>query len=261
MLENEFGDIVASNDSAPVESVEVEVKEPEAPEAKVEITEEKTEGEEVRKKRPTGFQRKITKLEQENADLQAKLAEYSKPLDTEPNIDDFPDFAAYNKAIVRFEAKQLLKEEQERVVQAQEQQKIVEKQNAAKASWEEKIDALDVDDYDEVINKYKDVQIRKEIIQAMTESDLGPELTYYLAKNPDELSAINKSPDEIGAMAIYKKIAEIEQRLSTKPAVKGTKSPAPITPVKGSSPTSVDDNDLDTDAFIAKYHPTLLKKR
>lgn len=253
MLENEFGDIVASNDST---SVEVEVKEPEAPEtieAEPEKAEEEnnTEGEEVRKKRPSGFQRKITKLEQENATLTSRLAALEKPamLDKEPNLDDYPDLIQFNRDVIRYENHQ---------AELKRQAALTEQ------AWQAKIESLDDDKwgaFQKLQEDYRDVNIRTQIINSAKKSDIGPDILLHLDKNPDLFDKLNDK--NTSDLSIKRSIAAIEEQLKggQKPAVKGTKSPAPITPVKGSSPTSVDDNDLDTDAFIAKYHPTLLKKR
>lgn len=265
MLENQPGEIeVALENPQEVTEVVEQTPEPEVTEP-VETQENNTEGEKVKKPRNSGFHKKISRLEQQNAELAARLAELSKPatVSTEkPNIDNFDSFDAYNEALLDWKVDQKEREREERVKQEQEKQKQVAKQNEAKSSWEQKIDALDesYDDYEEVVGKYNNVNVRHEIIQATAESDLGPQIRYHLAKNPDILESLNN--DTASSLVIYKKIAELETKLSAKPTVKVSKSSEPITPVRGTAKTVVKlDGSTDADTWIAARHPHLYGKK
>ncbi len=259
---DESGDIVAVDN--PIEEVvEQEVLHTEEKqEPEIQEKQEETDGE-VKKKRPSGFHRKISKLEQQLAEANARLAEISKPatLDKEPQLDEFESYDAYNRALVRYEANNIIKERDERAKQEQEQQKLIDKQHQQETSWEEKEESLGdlYDEYHELLEQNKTKNFRKELIQAARESDMGPQVIHYLLKNQNELATVNN--EDVSTYAIYKKIAQIESQLSSKPAVKGSKSPAPITPVKRSSPTSVDLSNLDTDAYISQQHSHLFRKR
>lgn len=264
MIENESGDIVAVDNSNEV--AQVEGQNPETgTAAPVETQEENNTDGEVKRKRPSGFHRKINKLEQQLAEKDARLADLEqklKPQDelVEPNIDNFYSHDEYNRAVIRYETNNILKIQREKAQEEKELQEKIEKENQVKSHWEQKVDALgeSYDDYEDVIGKYKNVNVRREIIQATAESDLGPQIRYYLAKNPEILNTINN--ENSSSLAIYKKIAEIEATLSKPSVNKVSKSSEPISPVKGTAKTAVKLDNLDTDSYIAQRYPHLYKK-
>lgn len=259
MIENESGDIVAVDDSqmpinadAPEKEVVTKVAEPEIQE------EIKADGEEVKNKKLGGWARKNAKLERELAELKQQIA--AKPVDIEPQLKDYTDWNDYSRAIARYEAAQVIKVHQEGLTKTQEAIKEAE----IEKSWEAKVESLDEkqwDSFQRLVDDYKDVDIRTQIIKSAKNSDIGPQILLHLDKNPDLMDKLNSK--DISDLAIKRTISSIESELMSnqKPAVKGSKSPAPITPIKGSSATSVDEKDLDTDAYLAKRYPHLIKRK
>lgn len=260
MFENESGDIVAVDNSNEVTAVEEQ--KPEAEVAEPVEQEEQTEGE-VRRKRPSGFHRKISKLEQQNVELAARLAELSQPKvnSDKPNIDNFDSFDAYNEALLDWKVDQ--RDAQRELARAEQEKKkeIEARQTEALSTWEKKEESLgdDFEEYEELVAQNKNVSFREELVQATFESELGPQIRYYLLKNPEELAKINKSPAELSSFAIYRKIAELESKLSKPTVNRVSKSSEPITPVRGSAKTAVKLEGLDTDSFIAQRHPHLFR--
>ena len=210
--------------------------------------EQKTEGEEVKRKKPSGYMRKIAKLQRELAEERARNASQQPAVKTEnlnkPQLTDYKTYDEYNEALTDWKVDQKLKSRDEEA----KKQKEAEKQREATSTWEKKVDALgdEYADYEEVVGQYRDYHVNPAITQVLAESDIGPQLAYYLAKNPDKLEEINnKTP-----YAVAKEMAKIEASLN-QPSVKVSKSPAPIRPVKGSSKSTVSLADVDTDTFIS----------
>ncbi len=260
---DESGDIVAVDNSNEV----AEIKEAELPEIETppEEQEEQAEGE-VKRKRPSGFHRKISKLEQQNAELAARLAELSKPTvsSDKPNIDNFDSFDAYNEALTDWKVERKLEDREQKKLQEEEANKRKEQASSVLSAWEQKEESLgdDLEEYEELVAQNKNTSFRQELIQATFESDLGPQIRLFLLKNPDELAKINKSPSELSSYAIFKKIAELETKLSKPPVNKVSKSSEPITPVRGTAKTSVSlDKISDTDQWIATRHSHLFGKK
>lgn len=252
MLENESGDIVAVDQ--PNEVVE---------ETNVETTpqEEKADGE-VKRKRPSGFHRKISKLEQQLAEKDARLAELEqkiKPQAKVPQLGDFESFDAFNSALIQHKVDEVVKERETKAKEEQQRKEALAKQQEVLSAWEQKEESLGdaYEEYEQLVAENTETPFRQELIQATFESDLGPQVRHFLLKNPDELAKINNP--NISSYAIYKRVAELEAKLS-KPAVKVSKSPEPITPVKGTAKTAVKLDNLDTDSYIAQRYPGLYKK-
>jgi len=268
------GDDVAVDNSnqpvveAPEKEIEVEVEGAEKPENQ----ENNAEGE-SRKKRPSGFQRKISKLEQAVAERDARIAELTKSTTAtlapkKPTLDDYGTYDeflgaqdSYYEALTDYKAKKAIEEYESSKTKRKEQEELATKQREVEQSWEDKIDALDenYDDFDEVMDKYKTTMFRTDLVQAIRESDSGPQLQYHLAKNPELLEKLNSKT--ISSFAIYKELAKVESQLASKPAVKVSKSSEPITPVKGTSRTAVSLEKLDTSSYIAQRYPHLYKRR
>lgn len=251
-LENDADAIQKEIEQAEAEDIEDEGQE-EAPE------ENNAEGEKVKRKRPNGLRRKVAKLEAKLAEYEAKINQSNSvaEVEKEPTLDDFPDYDSFIKAQIKYEAKQLVKQE---LKQKELSEKVVQSAN----TWNQKVSEIrkELPDYDDVVSEYDDVPVRQEILDVMRESDIGPKIAYHLAKNPDLLSVINN--DKVSALQIAKQIGIIEAQLSAnqqvqKPAARVTKSPAPINPVKRSAPSTVDLSTLDTDAFI-KFRNSQNKK-
>lgn len=228
------------------------------PEAKAD---EKDQGntDEVKPKRG-GFQKKIEKLsttlEQERAEKEAALAELaryragepSKKPDNangEPKEDDFETYGEYVKAQARFEARQEFKTQQEQERKSQGEKQVRETYQAKIGDYRQKAAeyAQTQPDFDERVSEYMGSgYVTQEVEAAVIDSDMGPQVAYYLATHPEEAMAL----DGKGIVAINKAIGKIEAKLEGQKSspVRTTKAPPPIDPVKNQASTSKRPEDM-----------------
>jgi len=109
-------------------------------------------------------------------------------------------------------------------------------------------------DFDEVIGQ-EDLQITRDMVVAMADSDDPGAIAYHLGKNKQEAARIAK----LSPIAQAKEIGKIEAKLAAKPQQPGkktTSAPDPIDPVKGSDSTSKAPQDMD----FAEYERTQNEK-
>lgn len=229
---------------------------------------EQAEGAEVKKKKTSGFHRKISRLEREKAEIAAERAQLteelnkyrssSAKLDKEPQLEDYKDWSEFNRATIQYGVQQELKQRD----QALQKQKDSEERQKIAHTWKQKVEALidsddKYEDFEEVTGYFKDKYVHPAINQALGDSDVGAQLAYYLGENPEVVEDLNKKTP----FAIAKELAKIEASFS-KPAVnKISKSSPPITPVKGSAKTATKLDALDTNSFLAQRYPHLLKRK
>ena len=88
-------------------------------------------------------------------------------------------------------------------------------------------------DYDEVISEAANVRISPLIANAIMTSELGPDLRYYLAQNPDKAQRLNFLAPIVAVRELGKIEAEIIGSKGARPAVRPSNAPAPIRPVSG----------------------------
>ena len=220
------------------------------------------------KRKRGGFQKKIARLEEEREYWrQQALGSAKKPEqqtedqkkpekrdDARPDPKDFDDYDDYNEALTDWKVDQKLK-------QRDEERQTEAKKSEFKKSQESKVErytkAIDVakeifDDFDEVIEDY-DGPLTIGMQQALVDSEIGPQVAYYLAKNPKEAEKVGKMTSLIEINKFIGKIeAKIEAQQDGKAAAdepKITKSPPPINPVKGSSKSKKDVDDLSYEEY------------
>ena len=258
---------------APVEAVE-QTPEPteQAPQSEPEAIEEATQPEE-RKQNPKLEKRfsEITKqreaarqeaqrereareaLEARLRDLEAKVAPQAPAkVDEEPKPDQFTDAFEYAKALAEWSAEQALlnrdKQEAERKAN-EERQKLIQ-------SWQTKLEQAKatLPDYEEMIAS-SDVVVNDDIRDAILESDVGPQILYHLAENPEIAKKITGG----STRQALRELGKLEARLETKqpetkriePVVARSKAPEPISPIRAAN--SVPDVGMSTDG---KFHGT-----
>lgn len=196
-----------------------------------EPTPKQDDTEEQKPKRRGGFQLKIDKLRAENAALREQLEQ--KPVEApkdKPKWDDFDDADAYYEALTDWKVDQKLREKEQasKVQEVKAQARTLQEtylDNVASFKKEapdfEKVVKDFVAEYDDVITDH----MQEAILQ------VGPKLTYYLAKNPDEAVRLS----ELGVIALNREIGKLEAKLDNPKVVKTTKAPNPINPIGGSS--------------------------
>jgi len=258
---------------ASVEAVE-QTPEPteEAPQSEPEAIEEATQPEE-RKQNPKLEKRfsEITKqreaarqeaqrereareaLEARLRDLEAKVAPQAPAkVDEEPKPDQFTDAFEYAKALAEWSAEQALlnrdKQEAERKAN-EERQKLIQ-------SWQTKLEQAKatLPDYEEMIAS-SDVVVNDDIRDAILESDVGPQILYHLAENPEIAKKITGG----STRQALRELGKLEARLEAKqpetkridPVVARSKAPEPISPIRAAN--SVPDVGMSTDG---KFHGT-----
>jgi hypothetical protein len=187
---------------------------------------------------------RMATLEQEANDLRAKYEPVKTEQDPEPRADQFTDLEEYRSALKEWTADDVRrKDAAEAAVKSQKAQ-----HETIIKGWTTRQDAVKVaiPDYAETIAG-SDLKVSDQIRDAVIESEIGPEILYHLAKNPDLVTELNAMTP---AKALIK-FGKLEDKLTpasgeTKPAAKVveiSKAPAPITPLKGA--TSVTTNGLD----------------
>lgn len=230
-----------------------------------EESEENEESEdEVKPKKPLkGFKRTIVKKDKEIAALRAELAKKNEAkvdqavvpktsdadAEKEPNIDDFATYGEYNRALIKFEARQLIKAEKAEEAKKAAQENLENESKKAQDKFAKQYAEFSktVDDLEETMDSVSDITLAPVLQAALADSDIAPEILYHLAKNRDELERIN----ELSPVAIAREIGKIEAKLEKAPPKKEvvekkqTKAPPPVTPIgsKSSSSLKKDIND------------------
>lgn len=177
-------------------------------------------------------------LEARLAALERQPALQAPKVDEEPQPSQFNDAFEYAKALAEYTADKRIgemKRQEAEERQAQERQKVIE-------TWASKVQAAkaSMPDFDDIVAS-SDVVVNDDIRDAILESDVGPQILYHLAENDDVAKRIaGLSPKqalrEIGKLEARFEVKETAPE--TKPIVR-SKAPAPIQPLRGSSPADV----------------------
>lgn len=240
-------------------------------------------------KRLGGWQRKIQKLERQNEALLQELlrrnsqttepAKQKEPEELqEPDPEKFETVAEYLKAVRAYDRAQvervLAQKLEERDKQAS--QKTAEQKRQETFQTRSESFKKDHPDFDEVVSD-PSLPVSRVMAEQILESDLGPQIAYHLATNPEEAARISRLPE--GAQ--IREIGKLEARLELQKPAAGEeadeqaplppkpKAPPPIAPVRKSAPVEkpFDPNDakqaesMSADEWDRKYREWERQKR
>lgn len=175
-----------------------------------------------------------------------------------PSRSDYDDPDAYDDALLRYardvarhEAEQHIKQERDAIEAKLAQERANAESEAAMARFNERAAAFKskTPDFDAVAGR-DDVEVTITMAQVIVESDLGPQLQYYLGQNPDEAARIRALPD----IQQLRELARIEGRLSVPSAPAPiSAAPKPIKPIPAATePVDVDPENESMDAYAAR---------
>lgn len=227
--------------------------EPEKPETEAAKLPETPEGEEGESseapKKMGGFKRKLLAKEAEIAELRKQLEQYQKPadktqktadFDKEPSVEDYDNVLDYVKATQKWEVAQALKEQNKAALEAKEAEVYQERVQ----DYTERLRSV-VEQNPDVLAKIEELDasglVTPVIERAVIESPVGEKLTLHFTQYPADLEVISQMPEK----QMIRIIGQLEARLmmSEQPkteqaAVRITKAPAPVNPVRAPSSTS-----------------------
>lgn len=183
-------------------------------------------------------------LEQKVRDLEAKISPPEKTeADPKPEAGQFSDMFEYAEALAEWSADKRVREEKQKeaVYRAeQERQKVLD-------SWSSRVNDFraKTPDFDDMVGS-ADVVVSNEVRDAIFESEVGPQILYHLAENTD----VAKKLAGMSAISALRMIGKLEAKFEETPpvretAVKTSKAPPPISPIKataGGPVTELDGN-------------------
>ena len=177
-------------------------------------------------------------LEARLAALERQPAPQAPKVDEEPQPSQFNDAFEYAKALAEYTADKRIAEMKQDEAKAKaeaERQKVIDQ-------WASKVQKAkaDLPDFDDIVAS-SDVVVNDDIRDAILESDVGPQILYHLAENED----VAKKIAGLSPKQALREIGKLEARFEVKETVPETKpivrskAPAPIQPLRGSSPADV----------------------
>ena len=159
-----------------------------------------------------------------------------------PDIKDFTDdkgqvrWTEYTDASADYAAKKAVADERARQAQERDQQTKAQAEAAFRARLSKATEKYP--DFMEVLGK-SEALLPNAVLQYITESDYGPDVSYHLATHPETADRISKLPPikaiaEIGKLELtFETPAKAEAKAEAKPVERGG-APPPITPISGS---------------------------
>jgi len=232
-------------------AVETPVSEtPETPENETEkeVTAEgeKPEAEDTapKPKRESGYDR----MKRKNQFLQSEILRLQQakeaPADTDkpPREEDFNgDWGKFIAATAAYEAAKAVKGTLESDRKTATETRLAELRQEVIEDFNERAEAFKAKatDFDTVVLKYVEGggKFSDAVRELVTDSDVGPQLTYHLAKNPALANRINA----LSPLQAAKEIGKLEDALS-RPPNRTTKAPPPLkTPNGGAQHSSSED--------------------
>lgn len=191
-------------------------------------------------------------------ELEAKLRERQErqpdPLAARPKMEDFQDYEAYLEALADWKA-------EEKAQRLREELKAESEKTRAKTEADRRMEAFraaeskfraTVTDYDEAIQDAQDTPMTQVMFDVILESEVGPNLLYHLAKNPDEAERIAHLSPARQAAEIGKLEDKLAQQLKDPQKPKASNAPPPVNPVRarGSASTPrLDDPNLSMEEY------------
>ena len=222
-----------------------------------EITKQREAAREEARKEREAREALEARLKELEAKAQPKAAQAEPDaIGPEPKPEEFNDMFEYAKALAEYTADKKLMERD----QAEAERKTQEARAQFEQNWAKRVDAArqQMPDFDDMIQS-SDVAVSDPVRDAIMESDVGPQILYHLAENPEFAQELGKKSvisalREIGKLEARFEKAEQPQAASepaAKPAVAKSKAPAPITPIRGA--VSTVENNVDADG---NFHGT-----
>ena len=130
----------------------------------------------------------------------------------------------------------------------QNQLNLQAEQVKAQESFNERVTALDKEDYADKANAIPDLP--DGVAAAIMSLDNGPEMVYHLGEHLDKADALAS----MTPMAAMMELGKISSQMSAKPEIKTSAAPDPIEPVKaGSALNSEVGDNMPMDEWMAKY--------
>jgi hypothetical protein len=177
-------------------------------------------------------------------ELKSKYEPVKEEQDPEPQPEQFNDVKEYAKAVKEWTIDDTKRKEAKRI----ESESVAKKQQEKSKNWADRWANAEksIPDFKETMDAASNLMVSNEAQAALMDSDVGPEICHYLAKNPEEVEKLNGMTID----KMLKFIGKLEDKVETKQETKQTapkasisQAPAPISPIKGG--TSVASNKLD----------------
>lgn len=193
------------------------------------ITKQREEArEEARKEREQreSLEAKVKELESRSQPQKAESTE-------EPRPEQFTDMYEYAKALTDYKVDQRLGEEKQKVEQAKaeaQRQQVIN-------TWAKRVESAkaEMPDFEAMVGS-ADVVVSNEVRDAIFESDVGPQVLYHLAENPDIAEKLQGMTVTSALRTIGRLEAQFEKaEPQTKTVVGKSKAPAPINPIRSAA--------------------------
>jgi hypothetical protein len=233
------------------QTTEQPTEKPEVDEAKVKAEAEFKENHDTRR-----MKRLLYEKHEALAELAALKAQQrpSEPVLNKPNREQFQDDSSYIDALTDWKLEQKLPQ----IVEKANAQRV---QNTVQADFAQREikTKQDYPDYDDVISENGNIPVPRETVEAILLSEHGPDIRYYLAKNPEQAQALN----QMSPISAVREIGRIEERIIGEKEIKlkpkqTTKAPPPISPVKtGTGTVETDLDKLDMKEFIKRREESI----
>lgn len=209
------------------------------------------------------YQKRIDKLTWEKNDLRRQLDELrarpepkapasetpKPPTRAEHDFDEDKYQAAvldYSRAVARQEAREELKKEREQ-----------QTANERKSNWEKRQEEFikSKPDYREKVLENPSLAVTNEMAQVIAESDLGPEIAYYLGENEEKAAEIARLSPTRQAVEIGRIEARLEAaKQAPPPPPKQSEAPPPVPKIEAVDPVvSKDPKDMSDSEFSKWY--------
>ncbi len=170
-----------------------------------------------------------------------------QPADGRPKLEDFDfDAEAHAEAVAEWKFNQLEQQREAKRQAEQRQATLVEKETAFIAEHP---------DYYEVA-RAPHVPITQEMAEVILQADNPPAIAYYLGKNLAEAAEISR----MSPLAQARAIGRIEMQLAAPktpaapppPPTPVSKAPAPVTPLKATTPASKPLDEMSMEEYVAE---------
>lgn len=183
-------------------------------------------------------------LREERDALRVKLDGKSAPqAESEPKREDFPDYETYLDAKTAWRVKQetsaALKTDREERQRGERQRQATAGQEKVAQDWveREKTFQAATKDYETVVNPFVDEELgsySEPARRAIVESEVGPQLLYHLASNPEVAERIS----DLSPLRQVAELGKLEATVAAPAPKKAPGAPPPLKPTPQGHSTS-----------------------